>query len=135
MKNILLEVGVKAFLKKGDKFLFLKRAQPYPNETICKWDIPGGRIDPGEEVLKGLKRELEEETGLTLKKASKILAVQDIKRINYHTVRITYFVETTNFKVKIDPKEHQEFAWLTIGELEKLDHDPYLVSAYKLTSF
>ncbi|MFA7252661.1 MAG: NUDIX hydrolase [Candidatus Paceibacterota bacterium] len=35
-----------------------------------KWEIPGGGLDFGEDIKLGLKREIEEETGLTIKKIS-----------------------------------------------------------------
>lgn len=65
----ILEVGVKVLLySTPGKYLFLKRAKPYYNNSIRKWDIPGGRIIPGEILLKGLQREVKEETGLKIKK-------------------------------------------------------------------
>ncbi len=130
--NILLEVGVKVFLKNKNKYLFLKRAKPYPNQTICKWDIPGGRINPGEEVLKALAREVKEETGLILKGIDKILSIQDIKRVaGKHTVRITFLVNINGTKVKLDPAEHQNYQWLIIPEFKKLKYDRYLSPVIK----
>lgn len=46
----------------GDKVFFTKRhdpGSPYDN----KWEIPGGKIDHGEQPLEAVVRELKEETG------------------------------------------------------------------------
>jgi 8-oxo-dGTP diphosphatase len=40
--------------------------QLYPAETLLCWGLPGGQVEPGEELLAGLQREVLEETGLTL---------------------------------------------------------------------
>ena len=31
-----------------------------------KWDLPGGKVDPGENFTQGILREVAEETGLTI---------------------------------------------------------------------
>src|SRR5690348_15700746 len=124
-----LEVGVKVFLyfKQTNRYLVLQRAKPYPNEKYCKWDVPGGRIIPGEPLIKALKREVKEETGLSIKKIDKVLLVQDILRVkSKHTVRVTFLAETSSGQVKLDPQEHQSFQWLTLPEIIKLKHDIYL---------
>lgn len=132
-KIIFLEVGVKAFLyEKPGEFLMLKRSIPYHGEKICRWDIPGGRIKPGEKVEKALKREVREETGLVLEKIEKILAVQDILRIKgKHIVRITYLVKCKPGKIKIDPKEHSEYKWINLQDLKKYKMDSFLSPVIK----
>ena len=40
--------------------------QRYPGDPRPYWGLPGGQIEPGEELLVGLGREVREETGLTL---------------------------------------------------------------------
>ena len=47
----------------GDLLLVQQR---YPGDSHPYWGLPGGQVEPGEELLAGLGRELLEETGLTL---------------------------------------------------------------------
>src|SRR3990167_3710684 len=95
--DIKLQVGVKALIKNPEgKYLVLKRnPEKYP-EIEDLWDIPGGRIDPGIPLLENLSREIKEETSLELMGEPKLLAAQDILRIEgRHVIRLTYAAEAT----------------------------------------
>lgn len=119
-KSILLQVGVKIFLKntKG-KYLLLKRsAIRYPNIKNL-WDIPGGRIFPGTPLLENIKREVFEETKLTVSDEPKLIGAQDIIRLpEKHIVRLT-FLSTTSGAPVLD-EEHLEFKWLTLEEIKSI---------------
>ena len=62
MSEQIFHVGIKALIQNddGEVLLILNR---FPDREL--WDIPGGRMDEGEEIIDTLKRELKEETGLT----------------------------------------------------------------------
>ena len=60
-----LQVGVKALLKnKEGKYLLVRRSSEKYPEVGARWDIVGGRINPGTPLFDNLKREVKEETGL-----------------------------------------------------------------------
>lgn len=129
----MLEVGVKAFILNNDgKYLLLRRTHPYEGKREQEWEIPGGRIDPGEPTIDALRREIQEETGLELDKIKRVLAAQDIQRIpGRHTVRITYLVtcKSPNKKISLDvlgPTGHDDYRWMTLPELENQPHDIYI---------
>ena len=50
------------------KVLFLKRTA-YHKKHAGEWDLPGGHVHVGEDLKDGLFREVEEETGLSIKRA------------------------------------------------------------------
>jgi ADP-ribose pyrophosphatase YjhB (NUDIX family) len=129
-----LQIGVKAFIKntKGE-YLLLLRAKPYDPSGLCKWDIPGGRINVEESLIEALAREIKEETGLTLEGTPQLLLAQDIFHNPKHIVRLTYVAKASG-KVIIDPKEHQQYDWYKISELKKLYHDSYLTPVFPLLS-
>ena len=57
--------GVSVFVKRGKKFLAVKREKE--DEIFGgMWALPGGQIESGESVLQTAKREIKEETGLIL---------------------------------------------------------------------
>ncbi len=98
----------------------------YP-EVDNPWDIPGGRIEPGIPLLENLKREVQEETGLTLEKEPTLIAAQDILRISgRHVVRLTFVGEIAG-EPKLNPDEHNNFQWFSLEELRNLEGlDGYL---------
>ena len=118
MTDILLQVGVKILLKNSDgKFLLLRRSlEKYP-EIKGRWDIVGGRIDPGIALKENLIREIDEETGLTLVGEPTLIAAQDILRsAGRHVVRLT-FVGVARGDILLDTSENDMFQWHTATEI------------------
>ncbi len=120
-KQIVLQVGVKVLLKNSaGKYLLLRRnPKKYP-EIGAKWDIPGGRINPGSTLIDNLKREVKEETGLNLVKTPKLAAAQDILKVeDRHVVRLTYVGEIEG-EVKLDD-ESLDYKWFLSSEIYQLN--------------
>ena len=115
-----LQVGVKALLKNNEgKYLLVRRnPKKYP-EVGAKWDIVGGRIDPGAPLLDNLKREIKEETNLDLVAAPRLVGAQDILRIEgRHVVRLSYAADIEG-KPEIG-EESEEYKWFTLAEMKSL---------------
>lgn len=84
------------------------------------WDLPKGKLEPGETKEQAAHRELKEETGLT---ATLLPAFE--KSISYifrdrngalvHKNVFFFIGQTTSQQVTIS-REHQGFIWLPIGE-------------------
>lgn len=118
-----LQVGVKVLLKNPEgKYLLIRRSgEKY---GLTKWDIPGGRIDPGSSLNDNLVREVMEETGLTMTSEPRIVGAQDIfpkDKADRHIVRITY-IGTAQGDPQLS-EEHTEFSWVTHAELKALSED------------
>lgn len=130
-----LQVGVKVLLKNSKgKYLLVRRSQIKYLEVKESWDAVGGRIIIGVPLLQNLKREVKEETGLVLYKIDRILAAQDILRVNdKHVVRITYLGRAKG-KVKLDKEENTEYKWFSLKELKRMPTkslDMYLAKLIK----
>lgn len=120
--NIILQVGVKILLRNQDnKYLLLRRSlEKYP-EVESRWDIVGGRINPGETLLENLRREIKEETALELIGKPQLIAAQDILRVaGRHGVRLTYIGEASG-EVVLDTSENDMYKWYSWDELVKLE--------------
>ena len=109
-------IGVKAVILDGNKILLIKRSNKY-DDFSGAWDIPGGRINFGEEPVSGLRREVKEETGLDLKE---ILRPLDARTVfndgERQIVRITYLCKTADREIKLSD-EHTEMQWFDINDL------------------
>lgn len=115
---MLLQVGVKIFLRNPEgKYLLLKRSPlRYPN-IKNSWDIPGGRIIPGTSLFENIRREVFEETRLTVLGEPKLIGAQDIIRLpEKHIVRLT-FISSIDGKPVLD-EEHIDFKWVTSEEMK-----------------
>ena len=124
---MILQVGVKAFLKNSDgKYLLLHRSPiKYPG-TKGTWDIPGGRINPGSQLMDNLRREVKEETQLEIVSEPVLLTAQDIiPNEEKHVVRLTYFARAEG-ELVLDTDENVEYEWLSLAELkQREDMDVY----------
>jgi 8-oxo-dGTP pyrophosphatase MutT (NUDIX family) len=56
----------KAFIVHDRKLLLVRKSQSDPNQA-GRWEVPGGRMDFGEEVDDHLKREVGEEVGIEIR--------------------------------------------------------------------
>ncbi len=120
-QEIVLQVGVKILLKnKEGKYLFVRRnPKKYP-EVGPQWDIVGGRIHPGTQLMENLKREIKEETSLDFIGTPKLMAAQDILKVpGRHVVRLTYIGEIEG-EPQID-EESLEAGWFTAEEIKNMD--------------
>ncbi len=122
-----IEVSLKALIKNNKhEYLLLKRAKPYPQESECRWDVPGGRLIPGEKISDALAREIKEETNMEMKSIPQIINAQDILRVaGRHTIRLAFISEAEG-QIQLDSNEHSDYKWLSLNEALKTHHDIYL---------
>lgn len=118
---MILQVGVKILLKNNEgKYLLVCRSSKKYPEVGAKWDVVGGRIDPGTTLVENLKREVKEETGLDIVGDPKLISAQDILRIeDKHVVRLTYTGFSKGEVTLSD--EHERFGWFTMEEIKNLE--------------
>lgn len=123
-----LQVGVKILIRnKSDKYLFIKRKKLLQNETEQSWDIPGGRIKPGETLMKALQREVNEEINVTLTGEPQLINAQDIfvPTKKFHVVRLTYIIDLDIDSVKLSDA-HGELMWATLPNTSSFNIEPFL---------
>jgi 8-oxo-dGTP pyrophosphatase MutT (NUDIX family) len=111
-----------------DRILLLQRAatDSMPN----KWELPGGAVDDDDStILHGAARELAEEAGLVAQHFGYVVTGgpgHDLGHAFPNSTntkvwcRFTFHVEVESCdSVKLDPKEHQDFAWVSEQEVKE----------------
>jgi 8-oxo-dGTP diphosphatase len=105
---------VSAGILVNEKEEFLLASRPDGKAYAGYWEFPGGKIEAGETAFMALKRELEEEMGITITEAYPWLQ----QHFDYPHAQVTlFFFQVTRWEGKIIAKEQQEFAWQNITHL------------------
>jgi len=116
--TVRFRIAVKAFIVKNNK-LFLVQREPKDPQSPGIWEIPGGRIDLGEDPILGLMREIREETGLYIDVVYP-LSVRHFERDDGQIITMIIFLckpqEGELIKMSY---EHTNFEWLDLKDVEK----------------
>jgi len=110
-------VAVKAVIKYKEKFLIVFKSDT-EDVNPNSYDIPGGRIEFGEQPTDALIREVEEETGLKVKIIRPSRTWSFVKDEIFQLIGITYFCESNSDNIKLSG-EHTDSAWLSAEEINK----------------
>lgn len=113
-------VTVGALIQNADGRLLMIRTHKWGN----RWGIPGGKIEHGESSEEALRREVMEETGLTLGEVRFVLVQDCINSPEFlrpaHFVLLNYLARTEQSHVRLN-EEAEEFQWLGTAEALALD--------------
>lgn len=104
-----LGVAGKAVIRKNGKIILIKRAQRSSFEPGL-WELPGGKVDYGENLVEALKREVEEEVGLLIDVGKPIITWHFLKE-PYWVTGVTFLADCRGGTVGLS-KEHDEYAWI-----------------------
>ncbi len=112
-------VGIGAVVICSNKILLEKRKNE-PGRG--KWSIPGGLVELGERMEQTVKREVREETGLTVEKPELIDVVDTVElgksgRVKYHFIIVDFFVRLIGGK-PVPSSDAAELRWVNLDEVE-----------------
>ena len=117
-----LFIATKAFIINEGKVLILRESGSYQDGTNSgRYDLPGGRLKPGERFDNALRREVLEETGLEVAIHGP-LAVGEwrpvVREAPWQIVGIFFRCEADHREVKLS-EDHDEYLWIEPQEYEK----------------
>ena len=99
-------VGV---LMQGEEFLLTSR--PEGKVYAGYWEFPGGKLEAGESVEQALRRELQEELGITIGPAQ----VWKTQMVDYpHALVRLHFCKVWDWQGELQMREAQSHAWQTL---------------------
>ena len=117
-------ISVKSFIvnNKGE-VLIIKRNKDDVNHPGI-WEIPGGRLDLGEDPFEGLKRETKEETNIDVQVLNPLKVHHFTRQDKQKITAITFLCRPLNNSVKLS-KEHSDYLWIDMDNVFKKLHPAY----------
>jgi 8-oxo-dGTP diphosphatase len=120
-KYVYARLAAKGVLFRDGKVLLLRRV-PHDPIRPGEWDLPGGLLDPGETLTEGAQREFREETGIAVTVGPLAHAWIGHPRLpngrRVPVVVVTYVCSSRSARTpRVDPNEHDRFAWVGVKDL------------------
>jgi 8-oxo-dGTP diphosphatase len=110
MSDTNFRIAVKSFIINEKSELLIIKRRDNDQHKPGMWDVPGGRLEPGENPFLGLIRETKEETSLNVEILNP-LAVHHFTRDDGQIITmITFLCKLKTNKITLS-KEHSEFLW------------------------
>ncbi|MBD3355394.1 NUDIX domain-containing protein [Candidatus Woesearchaeota archaeon] len=105
-------IAAKSFIVRDDKLLVVKRADD-DTEQPSIWEIPGGRLKPGEHPVSGLKREVKEETGLDVEVLHPLNVQHFTRGDNQKITMLIFLCRSIDNNIRLS-SEHSAHDWIDI---------------------
>ncbi|MBU0534861.1 NUDIX domain-containing protein [Patescibacteria group bacterium] len=116
---------IRAIVQNEDGLILIIKRSPSDSYMPNKWELPGGKLDIGQDISNALEREVLEETGLVVIPTDKIaywrseiISSGKYKGLPY--VILVGLSKSVGGEVAIS-SEHSDFKWLRVKEALKYD--------------
>lgn len=118
MKKNIWQVCICGAIKCNDEYLMIKRSL-HDEDCAGFWEMPSGKLDFGETVLTGLRREILEEIGFDiLPYNARIVGISEYSSekqdVIKNSVQLNYVIEVPTKEIQIKlSEEHTDYVWAT----------------------
>jgi 8-oxo-dGTP diphosphatase len=110
MTNKPMGVAVRAVIRNvGQQWLLVRRSDSV-GHFAGEWEVPGGKLDPGERLDQALTREIFEETGLIIH-PGRLAGVCEFEFPHVRAAQVFFEATTLSNAVQLSD-EHNDFVWL-----------------------
>lgn len=111
------QVSIKGLLYRDGKVLVLRS----PRRDY--WELPGGRIDYGEDAEAAFKREMQEELGFKKVNLGELVNIwsfiSERNGVEYHFIILDFVAFTAETEIRLS-EEHTEYKWVREKEVRCL---------------
>ena len=119
-RRIVLGVGAVIWNGQGDVLLILRGKEPRKGQ----WSLPGGKLEFGETLVEGVRREVREETGLEVEilglvDVAKTIRDASVGAADDHFVLIDYSARVIS-GTAVAASDAAEARWFSVQELDAL---------------
>lgn len=114
-------VGTLAFIRDWERVLMVHRTFKEGDENKGKWNGIGGKVEFGESVDEGMRREIMEETGLNVIEMSLrgTIVWQDFGPKKEHWLAFVFIVDKFSGR-PFDASDEGRLSWIDIGSIPSL---------------
>jgi len=109
--------AVCALVRRDGRILSMRRALS-KDASPGIWEALSGRIEPGEEPLEAVRREIQEECGLSVRVHDRPISSHCSERAGIPMLIVYYLADWTGGDVRLS-EEHDAFGWLAADEFER----------------
>ena len=99
------------------------------------WEIPAGRLDPGENPRQAAERELREETGYSAKKWTELASYYPSPGFLQEKMTVFLAQDLTEGEQQPMDDERIETKWFDVGELDRMIRDGEIQDGKTLVGF
>jgi 8-oxo-dGTP diphosphatase len=111
-------LAVKALVADGEGRILAIRRSAASSQFGGNWDLPGGKVDPGESFDVALVREAAEETGLRIVLTGVAGATEyDCPKVRLAVLFLEAAVQSGQVRLS---SEHDDYAWVERGKLPEM---------------
>lgn len=111
-----LGVAGKAVIRKEGRILLIRRSQRSRFDPGL-WELPGGKIDSGENLVEALEREVREETGLAIR-VGRPFTTWHFTKEPFWVTGVTFLCDYVSGDVRLS-SEHDDHAWIEAADYAK----------------
>jgi len=123
-KEELKQNVVAVIVNNDNKILLLKRSDFKDQWMPSKWALVGGGIEKGESPEQACEREIQEETGLKIKKFVESFTIQRHAGSEETVLACRYDGDLIDINLN---EENSNYGWYDVSEMEFLDTVPHLI--------
>ena len=122
IREVVEHTGGSAIYCEIDGKILLVKQYRYPYEKEI-WEIPAGKVNPGESPEQTAVRELEEEGGIIAERVEKMFDVYPTPAYTSEIIRIYRAVGLTKSKQRLDDDEFLDSQWIDKEQVVKMIYD------------